>query len=208
MTGFNIATRRPPQWSSGRPRQGSKLWRGTGTRLTCIIPYKSCPLFALCSHPTNCRLCPSTFLILGRVLFHPPACPPARPPRRFFLSFSFFFSFLPCLAVDNHTLGLFGASSALRGFEESRGLAPLTNVKIQDNSRPIKKNFCICKYELKCRRFLVADLFTLSKFVTGNGTTGVLVPSQCPSFHKRFFFFKYPKKTYFYDTEFTECKLT
>lgn len=42
---------------------------GIRIRLTCIIPYKSCPLFALCSDPTNCRLCPSTFLISGKVLF-------------------------------------------------------------------------------------------------------------------------------------------
>lgn len=143
MTGFNIATRRPPQWSSGRPRQGSKLWRGTGTRLTCIIPYKSCPLFALCSHPTNCRLCPSTFLILGRVLFHPPPpAPHARPPPLVVsfcpsLSFLLFFLVLPLITT---LLGCLVLRLLCGGFEESRGLAPLTNVKIRDNSRPIKKN--------------------------------------------------------------------
>lgn len=51
---------------------------GIRIRLTCIIPYKSCPLFALCSNPANCRLCPSTFLISGRVLF--PSLPPPRLP--------------------------------------------------------------------------------------------------------------------------------
>lgn len=49
---------------------------GIRIRLTCIIPYKSCPLFALCSDPTNCRLCPSTFLISGTVLFFPSSPPP------------------------------------------------------------------------------------------------------------------------------------
>ncbi len=52
---------------------------GIRIRLTCIIPYKSCPLFALCSDPTNCRLCPSTFLISGRVLFFPPLPHPLSP---------------------------------------------------------------------------------------------------------------------------------
>lgn len=53
---------------------------GIRIRLTCIIPYKSCPLFALCSDPTNCRLCPSTFLISGKVLFSLLAPPPSLSP--------------------------------------------------------------------------------------------------------------------------------
>lgn len=53
---------------------------GIRIRLTCIIPYKSCPLFALCSDPTNCRLCPSTFLISGPFSLRPPPGPPCCPP--------------------------------------------------------------------------------------------------------------------------------